>query len=74
MTIGFQRSDDKLQCQCPNCGRFPSEDDGFYAWVESEPDGISLFCNEECALRFETKGGQLVDGDGEPYSLQSLAS
>ena len=71
MTIGFARDDDKFQPQCPCCGRFPSEDEGFYAWVEDEPDGISLFCDEPCARRYEMKGGQLVDGDGEPYRLSA---
>lgn len=69
MTYGFARNDDGIQAQCPACGRFPSEDDGYYAWIDNEPDGISLFCNEACARRFEMKGGQLVDGDGKPYRI-----
>ena len=74
MTIGFARDDNTIQAQCPCCGRFPSEDDGFYAWVATEPDFISLFCDEACARRFEMKGGQLIDGDGEPYRLADLSS
>lgn len=69
MTFGFQRNDDTIQAQCPNCGKFPSEDDGFYAWVEGEPDGISLFCNMPCAVSFEEKGGHFTDGDGVRYKL-----
>lgn len=69
MTYGFARNDDTIQPQCPCCGRFPSEDDGFYAWIEIEPDFISLFCNEACARRYEMKGGQLIDGDGNHVSM-----
>ena len=69
MTHGFRRSDDKLQAQCPSCGKFPNEDDGFYAWTADQPDGISLFCDEGCARKYEAKGGKIVDGDGEPYPL-----
>ena len=67
--MAFARSDDTMQEQCPCCGRFPSEDHGFYAWIENEPDFISLFCNEACARRYEMKGGRLIDGDRQPYRL-----
>lgn len=70
--MAFARSDDTMQEQCPCCGRFPSEDDGFYAWTSTDPDFISLFCAEACARRYEMKGGQLVDGDGEPYRLRDI--
>lgn len=73
MTYGFARDDDTIQAQCPCCGRFPSEDEGFYAWIAAEPDFISLFCGEPCARRYEMKGGQLVDGDGQPYRLADHA-
>jgi hypothetical protein len=72
MTYGFARSDDTTQAQCPCCGKFPSEDDGFYAWIEIEPDFISLFCNEACVRRYEMKGGQLIDGDRQPYSIADI--
>lgn len=69
MTYGFARNDETIQAQCPNCGRFPSEDDGFYHFIASEPDFISLFCSRDCCLRYEMKGGKLTDGDGETVSL-----
>ncbi len=69
MTIGFARNDDLLQAKCPCCGRFPSEETGFYAWVEHDPDSISLFCDRGCALKYQAKGGVLVDGDGVRYRL-----
>lgn len=72
MTYGFARSDDTIQAQCPCCGRFPSDADGFYAWIETDPDSISLFCDEACARRYEMKGGQLVDGDRQPYRLAEI--
>ena len=69
MTFGFARDDDSIQAQCPNCGRFPNNDDGFYAWIADEPDSISVFCDEQCAHQYQDKGKQLVDGDGEPYRI-----
>lgn len=67
MTYGFARNDNSFQAQCPCCGRFPSEDDGFYVWIADTPDFISLFCDEACARRYEMKGGKFITGDGEPH-------
>lgn len=74
MTIGYHRnSDDKILATCPCCGRFVSEETGLYLWVEESPDGISVFCGDDCARRYEQKGGVLIDGDGVPYRFDELA-
>jgi len=42
--------------QCQNCGKFVSQDDGYYA-KESESDDDSLvvlFCNEKCIKSYYT--------------------
>lgn len=56
------------QEHCPCCGRFPSEDDGYYMFIAEAPDFVSLFCNQDCARRYQMKGGKIIDGDGEPYT------
>lgn len=64
MSYGFRREGGSFQEQCPFCGRFPSEQQGYYARTEAEPDFVSLFCNEGHARRYEAKGGRFIDGDG----------
>lgn len=46
------------QEHCPCCGRFPSEDDGFYMFIADAPDFVSLFCDKRCAEKYEAANGQ----------------
>lgn len=70
--MSFARNNDRIPDHCPCCGRFPSEDHGYYAFIAAGPDFVSLFCDEACARRYEMKGGAIVDGDGNPDPFKPL--